>query len=261
MSFILLKELKMSLANLTLQGMDRYGAIELRQNADRFVVRGFLLSVSVTAFIFLIYFNIPSNIQDKVIGPIKRSFADIAPPPSMKQNIIEAIALSAPLVDPARPTFGIPVPVPNAVAPEIFMPNINEPISSPITSVIRGTTPGSTVITIPVEPVVQPIVDEDDPEVFKSVDKDPEPTVPISSLIEYPEIAKRSGLEGKVLISALIDVDGTVIRTRIEKADYEVFKQAAIDAITKVRFTPALIGEEPVRLWYTVPISFKLTSQ
>jgi protein TonB len=255
----------MSLANLTLKGMDRYGAIELQQNADRFVTRGFVTALGMFVVLFLLYFGISAITKEdeKKIPRVRiKSLAELAPPPSTQEEMSEPLAVAPPTVDVAKPTFGIPVPVPDAVAPQAVMPDLNDlPVS---TTVGEGTGTGVVLEgsgNAPVE-IKAPVVEEEpDPEEFVSVDVEPQPIQNLQSLVVYPEVAKRSGLEGKVIISALIDVDGKVLKTRIEKADYDVFKQPAIDALMKARFTPARQNGEPVKLWYTVPISFKLSDK
>ena len=256
----------MSLANLTLKGMDRYGAIELRQNADKFVTRGFITAVSMFILLFLLSFVISTITKEdeKKIPKLRiKSLAELAPPPSTQDEVAEPMAVAPPTMDVAKPTFGIPVPVPDAVAPQAVMPDLNDlPVSA---TVGEGTGTGVVLEgtgNAPVEIKAPVVVDEEpDPEEFISVDVEPQPIQNLQSLVVYPEVAKRSGLEGKVIISALIDVDGKVLKTRIEKSDYDVFKQPAIDALMKARFTPARQNGEPVKLWYTVPISFKLTEK
>lgn len=245
--------------------MDRYGAIELQQNADKFVTRGFLTSLVMIVVLFLLYYGIGALTKqdEKKIPRVRiKSLAELAPPPSTQEEVAEPMSV-APAVDVAKPTFGIPVPVPDAVAPQAVMPNLNDlPVSTSIgegegSGGVELVGSGSAPVTIST-PVAE---EEPDPEEFISVDVEPAPIQNLQSLVVYPEVAKRSGLEGKVIISALIDVDGKVLKTRIEKADYDVFKQPTIDALMKARFTPARQNGEPVKLWYTVPISFKLTSK
>jgi TonB family protein len=104
-------------------------------------------------------------------------------------------------------------------------------------------------------PVIDTMPSRED---FISVEQEPYPIQNIQSLVEYPEEAKRKGLEGKVIVSALIDVYGNVVKVEVDKSDYAVFEEAAKKAMMKARFTPAWQNGEPVKLWYTVPIVFCL---
>ena len=252
----------MSLANLTLRGMERYGAIELKRNADTFVTKGFIASLSLVSVLLLTYFLLPAEQEEKVIQLIRR-FAEIGPPPTLTKEQLTSAGFTAPST-PIRSTFGIPVPVPDLEAPKMTMPDINAPTLVPGLA-LKGT--GGIISGPPVilpgtsKPDPEPITDPDNPDVFVPVDETPVMINDLESFIVYPEIAKRSGLEGRVLISALVNEEGIVTRTRIEQADYEVFSQAAVDAVMKLKFKPALQGKEPVKLWVTIPISFKLRAK
>lgn len=96
---------------------------------------------------------------------------------------------------------------------------------------------------------------------FVSVEVEPYPIQNIQNLVEYPEVAKRAGLEGKVLLSALIDTSGKVIKVLIDKSDYPVFEESARNAVMKAKFTPARQNGKHVKLWYTLPIVYKLEKE
>lgn len=96
---------------------------------------------------------------------------------------------------------------------------------------------------------------------FIAIDAEPVPLVDLQSLVEYPEDARREGLEGQVVLSLLVGRDGRVEAVEIDKSDNKVFDSAARDAMMKARFKPAHQKDEPVRVWYTVPITFKLNQR
>ena len=100
--------------------------------------------------------------------------------------------------------------------------------------------------------------DEPDPEEFITIDVEPTPLVPLQSLVRYPEAAKKAGKEGRVIISVLINESGKVMKTRIEKSSDPLFDAAAKEALMAATFSPALHEGKPVKLWYTVPIMFRL---
>ena len=63
---------------------------------------------------------------------------------------------------------------------------------------------------------------------------------------------------GKVEFSALISKNGKVEKVVIEKTDNEIFNQAVIDAVKKIRFSPANYEGKPTKVWYTKSVNFKL---
>jgi TonB family protein len=81
----------------------------------------------------------------------------------------------------------------------------------------------------------------------------------IQSKIVYPEIAKRAGIEGKVIVKAYIDEEGNVIGTEILKGIGTGLNEAAVSAIEKSKFTPGIKDGKPVKVQVVIPILFKLS--
>jgi len=94
---------------------------------------------------------------------------------------------------------------------------------------------------------------------FIAVDK--EPTVIKKVEPDYPELAKKAGLEGKVWVKIWVDIDGNAKQVEILKSDSDVFNQACIDAAKQFLFTPAYLKDKPVGVWVSVPFKFKLADK
>lgn len=76
----------------------------------------------------------------------------------------------------------------------------------------------------------------------------------------YPELARQAGIEGKVTVDALIDVDGKVIDVKIRKSSgNSSLDEAALSAARNAEFTPARQRDQFVRVWVTIPFQFSLT--
>jgi len=73
----------------------------------------------------------------------------------------------------------------------------------------------------------------------------------------YPAIAQQAGIEGIVIIEAIIGVDGSVEEARILRP-VPLLDQAALDAVTQWRYAPTLLNGQPVRVVMTVTVSFNL---
>ena len=91
-------------------------------------------------------------------------------------------------------------------------------------------------------------------EEFVPVDKEPVPIKQVQP--EYPEEARRAGVEGKVWIKCLIGTDGNVKKALVLRADSDVFIAPAIAAARQWRFQPAQIHGKPVEVWAAIPIRF-----
>src|SRR5579884_1718318 len=100
--------------------------------------------------------------------------------------------------------------------------------------------------------------DDPSPGDFIDIQKEPQEQVPLELLVHYPDEARRSGLEGNVTLEALIGKDGKVIKVTVTQADYDIFKQAAIDAMMQETYSPAISNGRPTKVWMTRVIHFRL---
>lgn len=77
----------------------------------------------------------------------------------------------------------------------------------------------------------------------------------------YPESARRRGMEGIVWLKLVVDEQGDVGKIEIAKADASGdLINAAMDAAKQWKFTPAIWGGKPVKVWVSVPFKFTLDS-
>ncbi len=74
----------------------------------------------------------------------------------------------------------------------------------------------------------------------------------------YPEIFRRAGIEGEVMIKAMINEDGKVEKAEAVKASKPEFAEASITAIKQWEFTPATKDGKPVKAEVLVPLNFRL---
>ena len=108
-------------------------------------------------------------------------------------------------------------------------------------------------------PTKKQIVEE--PVYFIAVEEMPEPIGgigEIQSKIIYPEIAKRAGLEGKVLVTAFVDESGNVIKAEVIKGIGLGCDEAAVNAVLQTKFKPGKQRGKSVKVKVTIPITFKL---
>lgn len=76
--------------------------------------------------------------------------------------------------------------------------------------------------------------------------------------LKYPELARRSGIEGTIVVRVLIDRKGNATKTMIDASDNVVLERAAADAVLATTFTPALQNNVPTAVWMQVPVVFLL---
>jgi TonB family protein len=75
----------------------------------------------------------------------------------------------------------------------------------------------------------------------------------------YPPIALSARVQGVVIIEATIDVDGSVVDTKILRS-IPLLDQAAIDAVRQWRFVPTLLNGQPTPIIMSMTVSFQLDS-
>jgi TonB family protein len=76
--------------------------------------------------------------------------------------------------------------------------------------------------------------------------------------IHYPEMARKNGIEGKVVVQVYVDKTGRPVRTQIAMSDNKLLEDAAVNAIMQVRFTPAIQNQIPIGVWVAIPVVFSL---
>lgn len=74
----------------------------------------------------------------------------------------------------------------------------------------------------------------------------------------YPEVAKKSGISGVVILELTIKEDGSVSDVRVLKPLPLGLDQAAVDAVRQWRFEPATKEGKPVEVAFNITINFKL---
>ena len=81
----------------------------------------------------------------------------------------------------------------------------------------------------------------------------------IYSHISYPEMAKRSGVEGKVYVLAFINEEGGVDDVKVVKGIGAGCDEATIEAVKKTKFTPGISGGKIAKVKMSLQIKFKLS--
>lgn len=102
-------------------------------------------------------------------------------------------------------------------------------------------------------PVFYPPIDS-----FVSVEIQPRMVYEVQP--EYPRLAKQAGIEGKVWIKVLVDIDGSVREAVVVKSsESAVLDKAALEAAYSNRFSPAIQNGQPIPVWAAYKVDFRLT--
>src|SRR5438105_7135336 len=77
-------------------------------------------------------------------------------------------------------------------------------------------------------------------------------------LPRYPAIARRAGVQGSVVERGIVRRDGTIDEVEIIKDLPYGLGEAAREAVSQWRFRPATFRGEPIDVYYTVTVNFRL---
>ena len=232
-----------------------YGAFELK----KLYPRNYAIGVTVATLLHLllvasyyIYQEITRDDFDNAptVGRVLK-YSELGPPPSITNEAPPQISLAGPV---APPTVGVPVPVPDEQAPPEATIATQQEMSQQQAPALASDLGGQATITqdIKIESDEEPGMDA-----FIAVEKYPEMVVSVKP--EYPEIAKRAGITGKVFVKVLVDKEGKPRRAVVVKSDSDLFNEAAIAAAMKSAFTPALQNNHPIAVWIVLPYKFQLS--
>jgi protein TonB len=77
--------------------------------------------------------------------------------------------------------------------------------------------------------------------------------------IRYPEADRKRGTEGRALVSFVIEKDGSVQDIKVLRGITKTIKQECLRVVNKMpKWIPGTQDGEPVRVQFSLPISFKL---
>lgn len=102
---------------------------------------------------------------------------------------------------------------------------------------------------------------EKEEDFFVVVEKMPELIGGLESLasqIQYPEMARRAGIEGRVFVQFIVNEEGDVEEPKVIRGIGGGADEEALRVVSQAKFTPGVQRGKPVRVQYALPIYFKL---
>jgi len=197
---------------------------------------------------------IPVQVLANLIEPPQPVVAPAAPaPPTPKPTPTPPKPVSRqppppkPVVRPAPPPLVGAVAEPSPQAPDAV--TAPQPITSsaPVVAEVAQTAPAA--LPAPPAPPAPPRVDLPS----SSADYLNNPTPP------YPPLSKRMGEQGRVVIRARIEVNGSASKAEVRTSSgYERLDQAALQTVKRWRYLPGKRAGVPEAMWFNIPINFVL---
>ena len=234
-----------------------YGAYQLRKKYNRVVIISTLIGIIFLGLIVIIPY-IRATVQAK----------------QKARDATEAIAEMANNLQEAAPPPPPPPPPPPAeqqavvkyVAPVVVDSVKVEDQSKLMISDEQVTTTVNKEVVEVVEQKQEEVQEKEEQQVFVVVEEMPE--FPggelalrtfIGKAIVYPTVAQENGIQGKVFVTFVVNKDGSVSNAKIARGvDPSLDAEALRVVSTLPKWKPGKQRGVPVRVSYTVPISFKL---
>lgn len=235
-----------------------YGAFELKRLYPRNYSIGLMVAIFLHIAGITSYYVYQAMTREDIDNtPTVRimKYSELGPPPSITNEAPPQIAVAGQTI---APTVGVPVPVPSDEAPPEATIQTQQEMSQQAAPSLGADIGGGAQIQQDIK-IEQPKDEEPGMDAFVAVEKLPEMVV--AGKPDYPEIAKRAGITGKVFVKVLVDKEGKPKRAVVIKSDSELFNQAAIEAAMKSAFTPALQNNHPIAVWIVLPYRFTLQDQ
>ena len=81
----------------------------------------------------------------------------------------------------------------------------------------------------------------------------------LSSNMRYPDAAKKNGIHGRVIVSFVVDKDGSITETKVVRSVDPALDQEALRLVNSMpKWKPGTAEGKPVRVKYSIPFNFSL---
>lgn len=229
------------------------GALELKKTYQRNFRNATILVVGSWLFIYLLIVVIGmlgGEDVSQVPTFVIRDISQLGPPPSVaaKQQQVKVTQ------EIAAPKFALPEAVPDEEVTEDYVVVSQEQLaemSAPAITEGEGTG-GNIQVDIPLEEYL-PQADE-----FVAVEEQPV-AITLAQPV-YPPMAQKAGIEGSVWVKVLVDRTGNIRDAVVVKPSgaNAGFEEAALDAAKKGKWKPAIQNKQPVAVWVSYEIKFRM---
>ena len=234
-----------------------YGAYQIRKKYNRVVLISTLIGIFILGLIVIVPYIRASNQARQKARDATEVIAEMAhdlqqeappppppppPPPANQQAVVKYVA----------PVVGDSVKVEDQSKLMISDEQVSTTVNKEVVEVV--------------EQKQEEVQEKEEQQVFVVVEEMPE--FPggelalrtfIGKAIVYPTVAQENGIQGKVFVTFVVNKDGSVSNAKIARGvDPSLDAEALRVVATLPKWKPGKQRGVPVRVSYTVPISFKL---
>ena len=221
-------------------------------------VTNYLLGlVVVLSFLFVgLEYNSQShtfNLDDELPDDI---FEEMEVLPEVEKN--EMVSAAKPTAAPSITTKTTAVDTPVTLPEKVNMRNEEEEEGNEATRQ-QNETPTTAIE----QPVPEPIADDNKPRIVQQMPEYPGGIVEfmkwLQRTLRYPPTAQQQGIQGSVMVSFIVNVDGTITEQKVVRGVNEELDAEALRVISNMpKWKPGLDKGKPCRTLFAIPIVFKL---
>jgi protein TonB len=240
-----------------------YGAYDLRQHYAGNMVRAMAVTFAVIAAGGL-YLKLNAA-KMELIEPTRSIVVDIQPPPVAPVKKVETQKAEQAPTQPHAPTQRF-VPFKPTNDPVTEEPIVNSALINNIGSETKKGEPGASVDVIEDVPVGPPAANGTEIVGTFGLEVQPEPFGGMDAFskflgrnLRFPAAASDANVSGRVVVSFVIEKDGSLSNIVVEKGAGYGFDQEAVRVLKLAKaWKPGKQNGQPVRVRYMVPINFQL---
>jgi TonB family protein len=178
------------------------------------------------------------------------SYREMGVPPSIAQTSdVSQVTIAAQV---APPSIGVPEPVPDFQAQNTSLATTEQLAEALAPVDVSNLDSGGDSLVVDASQFGN---DNPSPDDFVAVEEMPVLITPPQPV--YPEMARAAEVEGVVTIRALVTKEGKIGDAFVTEG-HPMLNDAAIAAVKKAAFKPALQQHKPVAVWVQIPIRFSL---
>ncbi len=249
-----------------------YGAYELRKQNPKNTSKALVIGIALFVFIlsFQTILNFISGFIPKAKEKVKITNVVLQPPPPLDKT-----KHPPPPPEPPKPKvdqvkFPPPVVKPDNEVKE-QPPTVKElEVADPGQKTVKGDPNAEIKIDEPVgNSDVKQVTEEDPNKIFTAVEKEPGFQGGIEKFykylqnnIHYPAVAKENNVQGKVFVTFVVERDGSLTDIKVVRGIGSGCDEEAQRVLrNSPKWTPGIQNGRPVRVQYTMPISFTLQTE
>lgn len=220
--------------------MNSSDKLRKRRTLRQYYLINFEIALIVALLIFLGIFNI--NLQSEQKMEINNE----------KQEVVqmeEVIQTKQQEKAPAPPRPQAPVEVPNDEVLEDESIDLDAELDM------------GQALEMPSEPPPSADEEDEESEIFVVVERMPKLKGGMAAVhqhMEYPEMARKAGIEGRVIVQFVVDENGNVNNPKVVRGIGGGCNEEALRVVKKLEFVPGMQRGRPVKVRYTMPIRFAL---